>query len=343
MQRAQEHVLRDVEAEQRQITTQISTIKEQGNLKINEMQKIQADQESFDTQLGQQMNFMRKHFPELAEGWEWVQEHQADFEKPVFGPPMISCSVKDERYSDQIQALLMNDDLACFTAQTKNDYKKLTNQLYRVMSLSVVVRTCSQPLTSFQPPVSADEATALGLEGFAVDFLDGPDPVISMLCAEKRLHHSGVSLQEHDDAQYHRLVNSGKVSQWAAGKQVFTVRRRREYGPEAMTAITKNIQPGRFWTSQPVDTQEKAEMSRRLMELRGERDALKAELRALQEKNKVFEDQKKDVYDKIVCLTRLSFHPSTDQAIGNPQNGQGPTPERIPEVAVLARENWSVF
>lgn len=184
---------------------------------------------------------MRRQHPDVAAGWEWVQANQGEFEKEVFGPPMISCSVKDEHYSDQIQSLLSTDDFLCFTAQTKNDHKKLTNQLYRVMSLSVVIRTCANPLSAYKPPIDRTEAAAFGLDGFAIDHLAGPEPVLAMLCAEKRLHQSGVARGEHDDEAYNRLVNSGKVSQWAAGRQTFIVRRRREYGPQAMTTITRSI------------------------------------------------------------------------------------------------------
>lgn len=245
---------------------------------------------------------MKRHFPEVATAWEWIQEHQKDFEKEVFGPPMVSCSIKDERYSDQVQSLLQADDFTCFTAQTKNDYKKLTDQLYRAMSLSVVIRTCASPLEMFRRPCDSHEAAQFGLDGFAIDFLDGPEPVLAMLCAEKRLHQSGVSLRDHNDTQYDRLINSGKVNSWAAGRQSFTVRRRKEYGAQAMTTITKNIQPGKFWTSQPVDAQEKDELNKRILELRGERGILKEELRVQQEKSRAIEDQTTDINENIVSV-----------------------------------------
>ncbi|KAF4984202.1 hypothetical protein FZEAL_542 [Fusarium zealandicum] len=297
--RGEEHSLRELEAEQREISGQHDAIKSRGKALNGEIRQVEENIESFETQQGQQLNFMRKHFPELATGWDWIQEHKGEFEKEVFGPPMISCSIKDERYSDQVQSLLQNDDFSCFTAQTKNDYRKLTDQLYRVQSLSVVIRTCAQPLDAFQRPVSADEAADMGLDGFAIDFLEGPAPVLAMLCAEKRLHQSGVALGDHNDAQYDRLVTSGKVNSWAAGKQSFTVRRRKEYGPQAMTAITKNIQPGRYWTSQPIDTQEKQELNKRLLELRGERDSLKEEYRAQQSKVQDIEDKKIAIQNTI--------------------------------------------
>lgn len=261
--------------------------------------RLQQDLDSFETQQGQQVNFMKRNFPEVATAWEWVQENQDKFEKEVFGPPMISCSVKDERYSDQIQSLLQMDDFTCFTAQTKNDYKKLSDQLYRNMSLSVVIRSCPHALANFQRPVSPEETKTLGLDGFAIDFLDGPDAVLAMLCSEKRLNSSGVSLDDHSDDQYERIVNSIRISQWAAGKQSYTVRRRKEYGPQAMTTITKNIQPGRFWTSQPVDSQEKVELTRQMNEKRGEKDLLRTENNELKEKLTAIAEQKREINKKI--------------------------------------------
>ncbi|KAF4339283.1 structural maintenance of chromosome (SMC) [Fusarium beomiforme] len=300
--RGEEHTLRELEGEKREVSGQRDEVKSRGKSINNEIRQVENDIQSLETQQGQQLKFMRKNFPELATGWDWIQEHQGDFEKEVFGPPMISCSIKDERYSDQVQSLLQGDDFACFTAQTKNDYKKLSDELYRVQSLSVVIRSCAQPLDAFPRPVSVDEARDLGLDGFAIDFLEGPEPVLAMLCAEKRLHQSGVSLRDHNDAQYDRLVRSGRVNSWAAGNQSFIVRRRKEYGPQAMTAVTKNIPPGKFWTSQPIDAQEKQELNKRLIELNGERDTLKQQYLELQDKIQTIEDRKTSTFDNIKRL-----------------------------------------
>lgn len=272
---------------------------------MDELRKLKADIKSLDTQEGQQLSYMRKQFPELATAWDWVQEHQGKFEKEVFGPPMLCCSVKNEHYSDQVQALLQTDDFLCFTAQTKNDYRTLTDQLYREMSLSVVIRTCLQPLAAFRPPVALGEAQSLGLDGFALNYLDGPEPVLAMLCAEKRLHQSGVSVKDHNDDEYEKLVNHGRISQWAAGKQQYLIRRRKEYGPNAMTTVTKRIQPGRFWTSQPVDSQEKIELNRRQTEVAGEAEIMKVEYGELRQKNGTFEEQKAEIQGKIVRRDRL--------------------------------------
>ncbi|KAJ4148063.1 hypothetical protein LMH87_002551 [Akanthomyces muscarius] len=273
--RAEEHNLRELEAKDRELASELTNVKDQGRNPKRRKDILTASLASLDTQQGQQLNLMKKNFPEVARAWEWVQEHMDEFEKEVFGPPMISCSIADDRYSFQVQSLLQMDDFACFTVQTRNDFKKLSDQLYRVMSLSVVIRSSVHSLENFQPPMSRKEAVKLGLDGFAVDYLEGPAPVIAMLCSEKRIHQSGVGLSEHDNAQYTRLANSGSITQWAAGRHLFSLRRRKEYGGKAMTAISKFINPGRFWTSQTVDVQEKAELTRQLQEVEAEFEVLK--------------------------------------------------------------------
>lgn len=298
--RAEEHNLRELEAMDRELASELSNMKDQARIPKRRMDTLAASLESLDTQQGQQLNMMKKNFPEVARGWEWIQEHMGEFEKEVFGPPMISCSIKDERYSFQVQSLLQMDDFTCFTAQTRNDFKKLSDQLYRVMSLSVVIRSSVHSLENFQPPMSRKEAIKLGLDGFAIDYLEGPDPVLAMLCSEKRLQQSGITLQEHDNAQYTRLANSGSITQWAAGRHLFSLRRRKEYGGKAMTAISKFINPGRFWTSQTVDVQEKAELTRQLEEAEAEFEALKDQRNEIVQKQKAHKERRETINVKIV-------------------------------------------
>jgi hypothetical protein len=69
---------------------------------------------------------------------------------------------------------------------------------------------------------------------------------------------------------------------------------------KAMTTVTKRIQPGRFWTSQPVDSQEKIELNRRRTEVTGEAEMMKAEYKELRQKNGTFEERKAEIQGIIV-------------------------------------------
>ncbi|KOS19946.1 Structural maintenance of chromosomes protein 5 [Escovopsis weberi] len=301
--RAEEHISRDIEADLVRLRGEIHNLHTDGKANKDETQRLRKNIDELDTKEGQQLSFIKSKYPEVARGWEWISENQDHFEKEVFGPPIITCSLKDERYSNQIQSFLQHDDFLCFTAQTKNDYKKLSDQFYRMMSLSVNIRTCFKPLSSFRSPVSAEEANSLSLDGFAIDYLQGPEPVLAMLCAEKRLHLSGLSLNEHSEAEYERLAHHATISTWAAGVQSYAIRRRREYGPQAMSAVTRGIQPGQFWTSQPnVATQERLELQRRLEEAKSELDEMKTKHKALSARKNELEEQKSKVEEKISDL-----------------------------------------
>lgn len=282
-------------------------MKARGSQQRDLLRKLEADLASFDTKEGQQLNYMKKDYPDVATAWEWIREHQNEFEQEIFGPPMVTCSIKDERYVDHVQSLLQNDDFTCFTAQNIGDHTKLSNQLYKVMGLSVTIRTCLQQFEAFRHPMNPAETQECGLDGYAIDYLGGPKPVLAMLCIEKKLHLSGVALRDLSGERQERLVNDDKVMQWAAGRQTYTIRRRREYGASAMTVISRDFKPRRFWTSQPVDTQEKANLQTRLNEIRSERDELKQEYRALQEQDTKIEEQIQQCYDQIVSCYQIAI------------------------------------
>lgn len=269
------------------------------------MKQIQQKIEDLDSKEGQKMSLLKSISPEVARGWEWLQEHQGDFEKEIFGPPMLTCSLKDERYSSLIQSMLQGNDFLCFSAQTRNDHKKLSDHFYRVMGLSVTIRTCGSAFQSYRSPMSADEARHLGLDGFAIDYLDGPEPVLAMLCAERFLHVSGVALNEISSDQFNALQTGQKINSWATGQTYFRVIRRREYGPDATTTSTRKISPGRFWTDQPVDSDEKVELQRKLAEKNDQRTELQEQVGEQKARANELGPKEKAAEQELVSLEHL--------------------------------------
>ena len=218
----------------------------------------------------------------------------------MFGPPALTCSLKDERYSDQVQALLQNDDYLCFVTQTKSDHIKLSAQFYRTMRLTVSIRTCLVPLSSYRSPMTREQAASVGLDGFAIDFLNGPEPVLSMLCGEKKLHTSGVALSDINEVQYNRIVEGEIINSWATGRSSYRVTRRREYGAGAVSTSSKLIPAGRFWKDQPVDSEEKRNINRRMNEAKDEWQQLKQQHSELKEAIRGFDDRKAAIVSSIV-------------------------------------------
>lgn len=244
---------------------------------------------------------------DAARGWEWLLENQDQFQKEVFGPPMLTCSITDKKYSDQIQSLLNQDDFICFICQTPSDHKKLSNQFYGQMGIAVPIRTCSSDFASFQPAIPGDRLRELGLDAYAINYMEGPEPVLAMLCAEKKLHLSGVAQEDINNVQYEQLMAAERIPQWAAGKRVYRVARRREYGPSATSTSTRTIMPGRFWTDQPVDDSERAAIQRRMKEIQQEVNVLKEEGLEIRDKRRGLAEREDEVRQEIVRLCNFQM------------------------------------
>ncbi|KAI1457318.1 P-loop containing nucleoside triphosphate hydrolase protein [Annulohypoxylon moriforme] len=265
--RQQEHILRENEAEKRTLRTQFEELKDLNIRKNAAKAMAEKELQALNSQDGQKLAHLRKLQPEAARGWDWLQEHQGEFEKEVFGPPMITCSVTDKRLSDQIQSLLSQDDFFCFTCQTRNDHKKLSAQFYKHMGLSVSIRTCGSEFASFRPGIPKEQIRAMGLDGYAIEYLEGPEPILAMLCSERRLHISGVGYRDTNDDQYDQIVSCERIPSWATQSTIYRTTRRREYGAGAVSTATRRVNPGRFWTDQPVDQAERVALQRRINEL----------------------------------------------------------------------------
>ncbi|KXJ94004.1 RecF/RecN/SMC N terminal domain-containing protein [Microdochium bolleyi] len=297
--REQEQVLRQSEAETRELRSQLDDLKNLARRNKDEQEQVRKQKDQLDSQQGQRLLRLRQMNADAYKGWIWLQEHKEMFEKEVFGPPMITCSVKDDRYSDLIQALLNKDDFFCFVAQTRNDHKKLSDYFYKELRLSVTIRTCGNAFDSYRPPLSKSQVENIGLDGFAIDYLEAPEPVLAMFCAEKKLHASLLCLRDISDGQYNQIVKHEQITSWATGKTMHRVARRKEYGPGATSTTTRQVTPGKFWTDQPLDNSESTRLDDKLQALGAEFNKLKAENMAKKEQMDTLGNDSEAVRERI--------------------------------------------
>ena len=235
----------------------------------------QNDLKNLRSQAGQQSNKLRQLSADSATAWEWIQKSQDLFEGKIYGPPIVECSVTDKRYVNAIESFFRHNELTAFTCEKRNDVKKLSEQLYDIMKLSdISIRGINNTnMGQFQPPVNKEEMRALGFEGWAIDFLTGPDAVLAMICNEKNLHKTGVVLRDLSENEYDDIRNS-QVSSWVTGSSVYQITRRREYGTDAQSTNVRQVSAARYWTSQPVDLSAERDLRDNLEGWRGELEEL---------------------------------------------------------------------
>jgi hypothetical protein len=291
---------REKENEASKLVDDMTAIRTKASENRQQGQRLSANLQELDSQQGQLLSQLKRIDPDVARGWEWLKDNQDSFEQEVFGPPMLTCSVKDKRYTDLVQSMLQAGDFLCFTAQTKEDHKKLSDQFYKKMGLSVTIRSCFTSYRAFQPPLPKEELTRLGFDGYVNDYLDGPGPVLAMLCSEKKLHASAVALRDISDEEFDRIQQVEKLGQFAAGRQLYRITRRREYGPGAVSTRVTQFGQGRFWADQPVDSAAKNELLQQIDELKAQRASLKEQYDAIDAQKGALERETKEIGDKIV-------------------------------------------
>ena len=299
----------------REIGTQIEEIKEvqrghvsQGKEKNIAIQRAERELEALNSQVGQKTAKLKTLSRDTARAWEWIQENQDSFEHRVFGPPVVECSVKDPAYTQAVESLFQKNDLLTFTCQSQNDLRKLSNQLYKNLGLAEIsIRTISKPLSHFQPPVSLEQMHAYGFDGWAADYISGPEPVMAMLCGECGLMRTGVSLEDISSEQYSSVENS-PISTWVTKSQMFQITRRREYGPGATSTRVKELRKAQIWTDQPADMDGKRELFENIEGWKGEVEELKRRVNEQQVK-------KNDLQRKLTGIEKDKVYHSLNSKV----------------------------
>jgi chromosome segregation ATPase len=283
--RAEELKLRALREEKIELEERERAVTEQGRQIRFQTSAKQKELQSLESREGANLVKLRRVSRDAAVAWEWIQNNRDQFEKEIFGPPIVECNIKDKNYIPAIESIFQRNHLLTFTVQSNNDFTRLNNQLYNVMRLGdITINTVQRGFAEQRrSPVSNERLRNLGLDGWAIDYVEGPDAVLAMLCISVRLDKTAVALRDIDEAQYDTIMNSD-VTALVAGKSSYSIVRRREYGPGAVSTSHKTIKDPQLFTDAPVDTAVKNDIQRSLQELQSNFEALKSEIRPIKDR-----------------------------------------------------------
>lgn len=285
---------------------QQNEINQRATIIQKQVKAAEEDLTALDSQAGKQVNKLKILSMESARAWEWIQKNQDQFEKPIFGPPLVECSIKDPRYIDAIESLFQRSDVLSFSTQTKSDFKKLGDHLYGEMKLADInIKTMSKLFADARrQSVSKEQMEEFGLDGWAIDFIDGPDTVLAWMATEMKLDITAVALQDVSEAQYNMITKS-KISSWVSGKQSYRTTRRLEYGPEATSTMAKNVRSARYWTEQPVDFAAKRDLQEKIDGWKDEFNAMREEVVPLRQRLNSLKEERTIVNASLVCINLM--------------------------------------
>lgn len=272
---------------------QLNPIMRDGKEKQKNLKDLKARLESLDTAEGAREDKLTVLSSDTAKAWKWIKENQDKFTGPIYGPPLITCSIKNPEMTALVETFVQMSDLLFFTATNQHDFDMLQSELSRKQNLhDLHFRTTSKTdLSSYRSPVDDETMQRMGLEQWVIDLLAGPMPVLAMLCENNRLHMSAITTSSVSDEQEHAIAESD-ITSYIEKDKLHKYIRRKEYGV-ASTVIGDAKREATFWVDKPVDEERKVTLQRQMREcseqhakLAGLVKELTADIKAAQEEMK---------------------------------------------------------
>jgi hypothetical protein len=302
--------VRELGTEKNGIENALEELASQKSQKSRDREQLRQEMANLQSQSGQQLKKLERASPDTFKAWQWVQKNQHKFAEKIYGPPLVECSVPDLRYAHAVESLFGAGDFLALTATNSEDWRKLQQILLREMKLKDVhTRKSNHRMSQFDRPLNEDQLKDYGLDSFTIDLISGPEPILSMLCENRGLHKSAVSLGNGTDEQYHRLKDSSPIQNWVTGNQSFSVTKRAEYGPKAISTGVSKIRSARFWTGQGVDQDQERTLQTQMREAEQHLVAIDEESDEAMKKLQAIDRQIKEINTaKVIPRPHCSYH-----------------------------------
>jgi structural maintenance of chromosomes protein 5 len=205
--------------------------------------------EALKTREGQQLSKLQRLSADTHDAWNWIEKNKERFQARVYGPAIITCSLKQSNLASHLTTLLQPQDYTAFTVTNRADYQTLHKNLYGTLRLSnVAIRTVTQTLSEKRAPFNQAILDRYGFQSWAIDALEGPDPVLAMLCDNQNLHRTPIQLGQLTKGQ-EDAVRRSQITQYISADTCFAIRRRAEYGDAGISTSIRNLRPDiGYWT-----------------------------------------------------------------------------------------------
>lgn len=213
----------------------------------------------------------------------WLRQNKDVFNGIVYEPAYLTVSVIESSLTDAVESVVRRSSLLTFTCISREDYLIFTQQIVDKLKLNVSVvefsNTANPELSSFRPFCTREELKSYGFEGWIIDFIKGPHPVLNTLCHIAQLHLVAYTRTDLTNAQLEaieqRLDGEGRPSfrSYICGGTSFTLSRS-QYGSKNIIVQTRRVFPARYLKDKGIDQSKKRELLQTMKTLKDELEKL---------------------------------------------------------------------
>ncbi|KAJ3254867.1 Structural maintenance of chromosomes protein 5 [Boothiomyces macroporosus] len=251
-----------------------------------EKSHIMEQLNNLDDIQNQKVRILREANRHAYEALMWLRSNRDIFEGKVHEPLFLELSVKDKAFASAIEAAAGNNSLFTFVCENQKDYYLLRQKVMQEQRLRINIAVPANDLDYYYRNSDHKTATKYGFDGVALDFVEGPDAVISYLCQTSSLHKYPVALNEFGDSDLKRIENSGQFSRFIAGSMITAIKA--AYGSQSVRVET--MRPARF-LSFTVDQEVKHQLENRM-------DAIERKISQNEQEKAVFEKEEATIKEK---------------------------------------------
>ncbi|BEJ13844.1 hypothetical protein CspHIS471_0310180 [Cutaneotrichosporon sp. HIS471] len=207
--------------------------------------------------------------PSIEFAVTWIENNQDKLRDRVLYPPLMSLNVPDKRYAKLVENSMMGPTRKTFVCQNQEDYSTLL-KLNRMRTpnggavrLNLATIEAANPGPPHAPP---DQVADLGLDGFAVDFMEAEPAMRTFLC-------QGITLKPHNQLSPERLLRANILTWFSSTHFSRAVQSR--YGKRDMQITTNALPAGqRSFLGMTVDQDAVKRIADQMADLRRRQRAL---------------------------------------------------------------------
>ncbi|KAK9486669.1 P-loop containing nucleoside triphosphate hydrolase protein [Lipomyces starkeyi] len=244
---------------------EIKTLEMVSNQKLRHVQEV--DRETFDAVI-------------------WLRQNKHIFKNEVFEPPILTLTMIDQNLTDAIESVVHRTQMLTFTCLSREDYVTFTENVIDKKRLNVPVveysGTDHPTFDKWKKICSPAQLQKLHFDGFLLDAVAAPDPVLNMLCHAANLDEFAYSRRALSPAQRdqieHFVTADGNpvIRRYISGKDSYFLNRS-FYGNRAIYTQTRDVRATKLLSDGGVDQERKAQLTQQIDEANDLRVVLQQE------------------------------------------------------------------
>ncbi|KAK9367744.1 hypothetical protein V1509DRAFT_625177 [Lipomyces kononenkoae] len=221
----------------------------------------------------------------------WLRQNKHLFKSEVFEPPILTLTMVDRNLTDAIESVVHRTQMLTFTCLSRDDYLTFTENVIDKKRLNVPVveysGTDHPTFDKWKKVCSPEQLQRLQFDGYLIDAVAAPDPVLNMLCHAANLDEFAYSRRALSPAQRDQIENfvtgdgNPIIRRYISGKDSYFLNRSL-YGKRAIYTQTRDIRSTNMLSSGGVDQERKAQLTQEIT------DAKDTAAQLQQEKEKHF-------------------------------------------------------